>query len=211
MKNSYTKEKVVRHKTSALMRINNYIDSNINNGKSNLIKADKFSYWLEDYIKFLEYENKFNPKKLKKYKRGEIIKVHLGYNIGSEEGGLHYAVVLDKDNSINSPVLTIIPLTSVKAQTNLKRLKRGSVYIGDELYKTLNNKMANAQTKEADRVNREIQKMKTGSIALINQITTVSKMRIYDPKHSRDVLSGVKLSDSSLNMIDKKIKELFIK
>ena len=51
---------------------------------------------------------------LRRYKRGEIVKVHLGFNVGSEEGGLHYAVVLDKNNAKSSPVITIIPLTSVK-------------------------------------------------------------------------------------------------
>lgn len=56
------------------------------------------------------------------YKRGEILKVHLGYNIGSEEGGLHYCVVLDKENSIYSPVISVAPLTSVKPWTALDKL-----------------------------------------------------------------------------------------
>ena len=34
-----------------------------------------------------------------------------------------------------------------------------------------------------EKIEKEIAQMKEGSIALINQITTVSKIRIYDPKN----------------------------
>lgn len=40
----------------------------------------------------------------------------------------------------------------------------------------------------------EIDMMKMGSIAKIEQITTVSKMRILDPQKTGDVLYGVRLS-----------------
>ena len=53
--------------------------------------------------------------------------------------------------------------------------------------------------------------MKNGSIALINQITTISKQRIYNPKSDMDVLADIKLSNNSLNLIDAKIKKLFMK
>ena len=41
----------------------------------------------------------------------------------------------------------------------------------------------------------EIKNMKKGSIALVNQITTISKIRIYDPKRNDDVLSKIRLSN----------------
>ena len=47
-------------------------------------------------------------------------------------------------------------------------------------------------------------------IALIDQITTVSKMRIYDPRNARGVLSGIRLSPDALDKINEKLKELFI-
>ena len=103
-----TISEIEQHKKIALSKIEALIDNYISNDKN---KADKFNYWLEDYAKFLEYENKFNPKSLRKYKRGEIIKAHLGYNIGSEEGGLHYCVVIDKNNHLSSPVITVIPVS----------------------------------------------------------------------------------------------------
>ena len=58
---------------------------------------------------------------------------------------------------------------------------------------------------------KEISQMKNGSIALINQITTISKQRIYNPKSDVDVLADIKLSNNSLNLIDAKIKKLFMK
>ena len=53
--------------------------------------------------------------------------------------------------------------------------------------------------------------MKLGSIALVGQITTVSKMKIYDPKNKYGVLKNVRISNDSLNKIDEKIKENFFK
>ena len=53
--------------------------------------------------------------------------------------------------------------------------------------------------------------MKKGSIALVSQITTISKPRIYDPKNSSDILSNLRVSNHTLDLIDSKIKELFLK
>lgn len=53
----------------------------------------------------------------------------------------------------------------------------------------------------------EISRMKTGSIAYVHQITTISKQRIF----KTPILSGIKLSDDSLDLIDKKIVQLFTK
>lgn len=57
----------------------------------------------------------------------------------------------------------------------------------------------------------EIHKMKTGSIALVNQITTISKIRIYDPMYPLDTLSGIRLSDESLDKLDTQIRALYTK
>ena len=53
----------------------------------------------------------------------------------------------------------------------------------------------------------EISKMKIGSIALINQITTISKQRIFDD----DILRKVRLSNNSLDLLDKQIIKTFTK
>ena len=84
-----SKEELEAHKASALSAVDSLLTQYIQSNNPAINgKADKLCYWLEDYMKFLEYEPQFSPTSLRRYKRGEIIKVHLGYNIGSEEGGL---------------------------------------------------------------------------------------------------------------------------
>ena len=230
MGRNLTKEELKRHKEKALAKMEHYIDSLINSPDSKTRgKADKLSYWLEDWSTFLDFESRFSPSSLRRYKRGEIIKVHLGYNIGSEEGGLHYCVVVEKNNSKNSPVITVVPLTSVKKKSDVDHLHKGCIYLGNELYTGLVSKITYIQRplekkvfdlkKEVDatykthpedmhkfqRMRNEINKAKLGSIALVGQITTISKIRIYDPKTNFDILSNVKLSNEKLDRIDQEI------
>lgn len=241
-----------KHKATALNSVSNFIDTNISGNHKDKGKADKFCYWLEDYVKFLDYEPTFRKKckarQLVRYKRGEIIKAHLGYNIGSEEGGLHYCVVLEKDNTISNPVITVVPLTSVKPDTDLSKLKNGSIFLGNELFTATSAKLSSqiksiqknfdAIKLEMEKYNdnnempaelvenvnnirfdltcyektrQEFERMKSGSIALVNQITTISKIRIYDPKSSTDPLSGIKLSNEKLDLIDKEIIRKYTK
>ena len=67
-------------------------------------------------------------------------------------------------------------------------------------------------TEESDYLNKigeEISHMKEGSIALVNQITTISKIRIFDPRNLKGVLAGVSLSEESMEKINQKVKELY--
>lgn len=245
------KAALVQHKEQALNAFNNYMDALISTDDLHFQgKADKLSYWIEDWTTFLSFEPQFSPTSLKRYKRGEIVKAHLGFNVGSEEGGLHYAVVLDKNNFLKSPVVTVVPLTSVKPHINVNTLHKGSIFLGNELFTSLYAKIVSLQTatdkeiKEVhemvgkmksimtasdaemdavtnrleqldetwsllDRTSKEISKMKSGSIALVGQIRTISKIRIYDPKTNYDVLGGIKLSNEKLDLIDNELRSLY--
>lgn len=68
----------------------------------------------------------------------------------------------------------------------------------------------NEKLELSQKIESELTQMKKGSIALINQITTISKQRIYNPKKDMDILSGIKLSNEKMNLIDEKIKKLFL-
>lgn len=172
-------------------------------------RATIFSYWIKDYVRYLRFENTFNPSMLQKYKRGSIIKAHLGFNVGSEQGGLHYCIVLNKNNSIHSPIITVAPLTSIKPH---KSTYFTEIDIGDELNKLIGNKIkTETNAIKLQNLNVELNKMKKGSIIQIEQITTISKMRIEIPKNNMDALSGIRLSNDTLDKIDKKIEELFMK
>ena len=220
----------VAHKQIALNQLDSLLTYHINN--NNLKKANLLSYWFEDFAKYNLAEESFNPKLLKKYKRGSIIKANLGFNVGNEEGGLHYCIVLDKANAMSSGALTIIPLTSIKEN---KKYNSSTINLGSEIYlnlKKICDKMSKELSKEytdiwklpaekveqfnndfkyIKKVEKEIAKMKKGSIALVSQITTISKQRIYDPKTSADILANLRVSDDTLDLIDSKVKELFMK
>ncbi|MEG1596610.1 MAG: type II toxin-antitoxin system PemK/MazF family toxin, partial [Lachnospiraceae bacterium] len=133
--------------------------------------------WIEDWTTFLSFEPQFSPTSLKRYKRGEIVKAHLGFNVGSEEGGLHYAVVLDKNNFLKSPVVTVVPLTSVKPHINVNTLHKGSIFLGNELFTSLYAKIVSLQTatdKEIKEVHEMVGKMKsimTASDAEMDAVT----------------------------------------
>ena len=237
---------IENHKNTVISAFDDYLSSLL---KETPEKCDKLSYWVTDWIRFLKNEETFNPKKLKRYKRGDVIKVHLGFNVGNEEGGLHYAIVIDNNNSINDATIRIIPLTSVKPNKNLNRLRSGEIYLGNEFYRLMQAKLLssayslrleikylqdmitvtdsknitvpndilkriNELQKEYSLISNmhtELNKMKTGSIALVSQITTVSKIRIYNPKSVHQSLHGIRLSDSALNQIDAAIIRLYTK
>lgn len=137
MSKIYTKDEVIIHKKQAIKKLNNLLELYINNpNKKYLKKADLLSYWLENFIDYIKDETTFNPQELISYKRGDVIKLNFGFNVGSEHGGLHYAVVLDNNNLHSSPVVTVVPLSSGTAGSTYQR----DVFLGQELYIKLNAK-----------------------------------------------------------------------
>ena len=224
---------------TALTEIKQYMDS------IDPVRGKKLAYWIKDYANFLTQEQSFQPQKLIRYKRGSIVKVHFGYRVGAEEGGLHYAVVMDRNNSIHSPTLTVIPLTSVKPGIDLSNLHASRVPIGNEVYTLLMNKYnaelcsakqhmqeirklisnlnisddhspledkldeVECEIAHCNKMKRAVSRMKQGSIALVGQITTISKIRIYDPKFHNDALSKIRISPATLDLLDAKVQELF--
>ncbi len=274
-----TKEDVIKNKKESIKCINKMLEGFINDPtEKHLKKANLISYWLKDYVKMIGFEETFNPTKNIAYKRGNIVKVNFGFNVGAEYGGLHYGVVLDNHNAHNSPVVTVVPLTSMK---DTKELHSNSVDLGNELYKSLklkydtiskalkeeqedimttsdafdlllelaedslnkyksytknedkaeeltraedylsatqkiekilNEKADHNKNQQAylEKIGLEISRMKNGSIALVNQITTVSKMRIFDPRNLKGVLSGISLSEENMEKINEKVKELYV-
>jgi hypothetical protein len=259
MGRNITDEDIIKHKKNAIKQLNNAFETFINSPNSkHKKKADLIAYWIEDYSKYLLSEEKFDYTFIPRYKRGDIISVNFGFNVGSEHGGLHYAMVLDNDNRRSSPVITVIPLSSGKEEGTYER----DVFLGNELHDKLNakynklitqvenelsevtkmmdvleksansnldaeenlqkdvtellNNLSNRVLKlESERktlkiYEKEISKLKEGSIALMEQITTVSKMRIYKPKNSSDLLYGIKFSDGAMDKINERLKELYI-
>lgn len=106
---------VLLHIETSISKLKNVLDMLTNSGvNKNLKRASLISYWIEEYSDYIIGEDCFNPMSLIRYERGDIIQVHFGYRVGNELGGLHYAVVLDNNNSKKSGILTVVPLSSLK-------------------------------------------------------------------------------------------------
>lgn len=250
-----TKEKVMENKNETILKLNKYLDDCILKDNKYLKKANLLSYWIKNHIDYLEQEETFDSSRLKQYSRGDIIKANLGFNVGNEEGGLHYCIVLDKKNAKSHSTLTVIPLTSQKSN---KKVNSTSVLLGNEIYLALDKKsdlMLESAKKDVEnfknqlkdisnlpettdeeiiikefkkqeisklivenyahlelieKIIGELRQMKSGTIALTNQITTISKQRIYNPRKDLDILSGIKLSDEKMLLIDDKIQKLYV-
>lgn len=262
MTKTFTKEEVILHKKQAIKKLNNLLEMYINNHDVRYLKkANLLSYWLENFSDYIKDETTFNPQELISYKRGDVIKLNFGFNVGSEHGGLHYAIVLDNDNLHSSPVVTVVPLSSGTADSAYRR----DVFLGQELYIKLNAKNKLLLENTANKLNennaiiealnctankydqiessndqkehinmvisdltkriedarkdidllkkykKEISHMKQGSIALMEQITTISKMRIYVPKKSTDTLYGISFSSEAMEKINTQLINLYIK
>lgn len=258
MARALTKDKLNQHKKEALQELEKLLDTLIVNDNPKISsKADILSFWIETYCKYLNTEKTFVPSSLKRYERGDVIQVNFGYRIGSEHGGLHYAVVLDKANALSSPIITVIPLGSLNDPNDVTKY---DVPLGNEIYTKIKLKndslyqtakiafegltekqntikqlqktigadentdlkisaileqyekevsQLELDLKLLQKMRKQILKMKNGSLALVGQVTTISKLRIYNPKGYHDTLSGIKLSPKALDNISSKMKELY--
>ena len=142
------------------------------------------SQWLKIWSNYLLFENKFNPKQMIYYKRGDIVLAHFGYNVGNELGGIHYAVVIEKNNNISNGIVTVIPLSSLEAGKTKNDLHNSEVFLG----KVIGN---------------------VDCYAMPLQIRPISKLRIIKPKHKGHGKTTV--SGELLDKIDNQIRRIFTK
>ena len=159
-------------------------------------RASLLSYWIKNYIQLLRHER---PQSYRRFQRGDVVKVDFGFRIGSEHGGLHYAVILNSNDSRRAPVVTVVPLTSLKSEAQRNSLHFGEIDLGDQLIQKLRSKLTQSPTPA---LQREVDRLKIGSIALTNQIVTISKVRITDPVRGSSPLSGIRLDSDAMEKID---------
>ena len=144
------------------------------------------------------------PQSYRRFQRGDVVKVDFGFRVGSEHGGLHYAVVINSNDSRRAPVMTVIPLTSLKTEAQRNALHFGEVDLGDQLIQKLTAKLNQSPSPA---LQREVARLKIGSIALTNQIVTISKVRINDPVHGNSPLAGIRLDSEAMDKIDDLLKQ----
>ena len=141
-----------------------------------------FCEWIKTRAKYFQYEPRFNPARLMRYNRGDIVLVELGYNVGSEYGGKRYAVVIEK-NPISRPVIAVVPISTIEQGKTKDSLHESEVFLGEV--------MPGAK-----------------SFAIPLHMRTISKLRIIKPKFPPPLK---RLSAEQLDRIDAMIKKYFTK
>lgn len=74
------KSNSINHKDLSLKRLNQSFEKHIALGEYK--KSDILAYWINDFANYHDSEKSFDSTKLKRYKRGDIIKANLGFNVG---------------------------------------------------------------------------------------------------------------------------------
>lgn len=219
MKDFQTKLELEKNLTIVLHELKDTILNKLTFKQSKLI-----TFWLDDWNnKYLKNESTFNPKDLIKYSKGNVVKLHFGYNIGSEQGGLHYAVVLDKNNSKSSKTITVVPLRSLKETEHLEDIdSRFELFLGEALFidkleyiekkiievnaDLCKNKLGENEylqfTAARDKFLKESINLRKGTVAIFSQIRTVSKQRISEPIKSYHSLAKYKINYDTILALD---------
>lgn len=208
----------------AYINYHNIIDKNL---------PYKFAYldeWLLKNSKLLlsetkEYDNQIS-KVYKTYKRGTIIKVDFGVNLGSEMSQVHFAIVLNNYDNPKNNILTVIPLTSKKSKFNLdlkdlvidkliEKIKKELLKIGIKEEFNFKDKALTIEEqikiKKLYNVLEYYQSNQKNTYACSSLITTISKTRIFKPINEYDFVGKERCSEEVMNKIDKELIEKFTK
>lgn len=194
-------------------------------------KAEKLCYWLNQWgADYLKNEQNFDYMSLMRYKRGSIVRANFGFKIGSEQGGLHYAVVLDNRNNKSNRVLMVVPIESLPDNKKPEDINEDfEVFLGYGIFKEeiayvqkqitqlvekINDLKENGrdyskESKKLKSLEKELISLQKGSVAQISQTCAMSKIRIYNPRHTGDRYATFKLSDEKLNEIQEKFESLY--
>lgn len=141
--------------------------------------------WLRDHADYLKREVGFKPSSMRRYRRSEIVYINFGFNVGSEIGGRHFAIVAS-DSDQSNPVVNVIPLGSLEIHQTKADLHKKEVYLG--VIPGMNGLQ---------------------SYAIPNQLRPVSKLRILTPTAKNDPV--IKIAPELMDMIDKKVVSLYVK
>lgn len=124
-------------------------------------KRQKFSTlgnWLQKESNIFKKEVSSNRTTFKKFKRGQIVKIDFGINVGAELCYTHFGIVLNKKDSINSDNISVVPITSKPGKNRF--------HIGKILHKVYPNST----------------KYNLDCYINVSQIKTISKCRIFQDK-----------------------------
>ena len=80
----YINDKIntIIHKDNSIKKLNTTLQKHILN--DDYKTANLLAYWINDFVRYHVKENNYINSNQKVYKRGNIIKANLGFNIGNE-------------------------------------------------------------------------------------------------------------------------------
>lgn len=199
--------------------------------KNNIInnKFKNIDNWLYDIsTKYKEENNIDTEKTYQRFDYGTIVKVDFGINIGSELCSPHFAIVLDKYDSVKNPIITVLPLSSKNKKRYLvlnnlityafterinKFLKDANEEL-DILLKSENTstKIINEKIREIKNLNKKLRfyaNYSKKSFGCTNLITTISKDKILKPKNKYDIIGRSKCNSKTMKIISQEILKKF--
>ncbi len=200
--------------TTNIKTTTSYSDKRIDYACDNFKKVrnsgnDKFKQldvWLKKESNIFTKELNYTPARFMKYKKGTIVKVDFGINIGCELSKKHFAIVMDNDDNFYKETIAVIPLTS-KGGSN--KMDLGSL-IFDEFINKMNKEidLVNDENdvKELKELIIEYSKYKKLTYANLSQFRCISKNRILYPINKHDLVGKSRVSKA---VMDKLTQELF--
>lgn len=113
-------------------------------------RAAVLYYGLFGQLEKLKNEKIFHQNNKKHFislKRGSIIKIDFGLPLGSEFGGLHYAIVLHDSNAAN-PLVSVLPIKSYKGNNIYKT----DILFDEEIYRAIRSHLLIAKSIRRHRI-----------------------------------------------------------
>lgn len=157
-----------------------------------MVKMIDEKEWLKEYNKTNWLARLLNYWSMEQYennldiKAWEVYEIDFGINVGHEFSGRHYGVVIN-DSPKNNPLITRIPIKTAKKKIN----------------------------KKSDVLLNEIEGIKSSrkSVAVINQIQTIDKLRIFSKNciNIKDESKPLKLNKEQIKSIKNALYKQFSK
>ena len=159
--------------------------------------------------------------KFQRFKRGSVVMVEFSPSMGSEIKEKHLAIVLTKNDSPNNGVLTVILLSSKNKPYYIPIgnffLNEAIPFLDKQLNEFIENiKNVTDEEKKAmlDNANKFIlvakmyQKMGVDSYAMVQNISTISKLRVLKPINKYDPILKIRVSDEIMTILDNKLDKI---
>lgn len=181
--------------------------------KSGNVKFKTLDNWLKKESKIYLKEIEYIPNTYMKYKKGTIVKVNFGINIGSELSNSHFAIIMDNNDNYHKETVSVIPLTS---KGGPGKIDLGTL-IFDEFIKKMNKEIENLDNstnlekdvKEIKELIEEYKKYRKLTFANVSQFRCISKNRIIYPKNKHDLIGKTKISKEIIEKLSIELMELF--